>query len=172
VRPGPRGKIAVTKLDLHAQDLMFDALERQPRKGLAPSDHRIECWITQDQSEFGVADFLAKPSHQFYVERGQHDLRLASPFTNDPQRRQCGPWVFDLQVEPDLAHRQVERLVERGHALALAGVGAPDFGQRQVVDAPLQVRRVIERRVVNDHDVVVAGDVQVEFDHLRALLDG
>jgi hypothetical protein len=80
--------------------------------------------------------------------------------------------LFDLQVEPNLAQRQVESLVERRNALALARVGAPDFGKRQTVDAPRQVRRVIERRVVDDHDVVVAGDVQVEFDHLRALPDG
>jgi hypothetical protein len=31
---------------------------------------------------------------------------------------------------------------------------------------------VIERRVVNDYDVIVAGDVKIEFDHLRALPDG
>src|SRR5262245_6793200 len=172
VRPGARGQIAVAKLDPHAQDLVFYAPEREPRKGLAPPDHRMERGVAQYQTEFRVADFLAKLPHQFNVERGQHDLRLASPRPDDPQGRQCGPRVFDLQVEPDLAQRQVERLVERGHALALAGVGALDFGQRQVVDAPRQVRRMIERRVMNDHDVVVTGDVQVEFDHLRALPDG
>src|SRR5215813_2364374 len=172
VRPGARGQISVTKLDPHAQDLVVDAPERDPRKGLAPPDHRMERGVAQYQTEFRVANFLAEPPHQFDVERGQHDLRLASPLPDYPQRRHCGARVFDLQVEPDLAQRQVERLVERGHALALAGVGAPDFGQRQSVDAPRQVRRVIERRVVNDHDVIVAGDVQVEFDHLRALPDG
>ena len=31
---------------------------------------------------------------------------------------------------------------------------------------------MIERRVVDDDDVMVERDVQVEFDHLRALADG
>src|SRR5262249_46689811 len=36
----------------------------------------------------------------------------------------------------------------------------------------LQVCSVIELGVVNDDDVIVGSDVQVEFDHLRALPDG
>src|SRR5215468_10903469 len=88
VRPGARGQIAVAKLDPHAQDLMVDAPERQPRKGLAPPDHRMERGVAQYQTEFRVADFITQPPHQFDVERGQHDLRLASPRPDDPQRRQ------------------------------------------------------------------------------------
>src|SRR5215471_15262870 len=41
-----------------------------------------------------------------------------------------------------------------------------------MIDASIQVRPVIERRVMNDNDMVVGCDVQVEFDHLRALPDG
>src|SRR5262245_37588599 len=97
VRPGPRGQIAVAKLDPHAQDLVVDAPERQPRKGLAPPNHRMKRGVAQYQSEFGVADFLADPAHHFNVERSQHDLRLASPLPDDPQRWQYGARVFDLQ---------------------------------------------------------------------------
>src|SRR5262245_8732561 len=98
VRPDPRSQIAVAKLDLHAQDLVVDAPEREPRKGFAPSDLRVKRGVAQYQAEFYIADFFPKPSHQFDVERSQHDVRLASPRPNDLQRRKSGSRVLDLQV--------------------------------------------------------------------------
>ena len=79
--------------------------------------------------------------------------------------------ALDLEVERDPRAERVEHLVERRNALAAAGVERADLRERAL--ARSRHRRPGRRSslVVRDHDRAVARAVQVDLDHVGALLD-
>jgi hypothetical protein len=77
---------------------------------------------------------------------------------------------LELQVERDPLSERVEHLVERRHA-PVAGGERAHIGERALADlAP--AGQPGQALVVRDHDRPVARAVQVDLDHVGALVDG
>jgi hypothetical protein len=89
--------------------------------------------------------------------------------------------LLDLDHDPGPAMEQRQGLGERRHPLARPGLSkalveaggqCANLGQGHVSDVASTVRRPIHRRVVQDHDVAVAGELHVELDHRCPDLEG
>ena len=79
----------------------------------------------------------------------------------------------DLQLahDVDAAGDEGEHLIEGGHVLAVAGIGAGELGKGHIGDGAGEVRRTVERVVVKEDGDTVGAKVEVDL-HGECALQG
>ena len=71
----------------------------------------------------------------------------------------------DLQLahHRDPARNEVQHLIERGHGLSLARIGAGELFEAGLTHGARQVRRAVEGVVVEEHGDAVGAEVEVDL---------